>query len=544
MRLRIPTIAVVASTCMIPPGVGQGASPNEGVPWEPRSAWDGRGPAPAYVAQSWPAGRRLVWAKPGKRGDLSVAANWLENSKPAETPPDRNTDIVLPASGERYVVNAPRKDVRHVLVERNAQLSGAHRGDTKVWGNVWIKDGGWMLYLSPIGDRHTFFRIDNADLPSIKNGLKFRGPKSKGGKPSRSQLSHKAQICKYGEASVEFMGNFGVSDEIMVQHGRMIINGTLYWSGATGKGALEIYDGATVELQSGARIAPFTPRNNKAIYNIDVYRNGTLQAGSPQRPLTRDAVIALGFAENDKPGRTGLYSALGSTIRVYSRDPRRARLVFTGTCAYPEHVLGSRDKQPDGVTARGKLGTAMQLAGDVILNGAHFDYVSARGIAVADHIDTKSWRYVTFGKHNAGPPKELLGKVSVDPNVYYHNRNDAQSEFAMTTAAQGAMKTYFKRADPFQLSTEPPNTDVVSANRMKRPRAKVFNGPVKVTVRCAQAGARIRYTMDGSEPGRTSPQYAGPFTIRKTSKIKAKAYKPGLGFSPTLTTVYVIQASK
>ncbi len=95
----------------------------------------------------------------------------------------------------------------------------------------------------------------------------------------RSQLSHKLPVCTYGNGSVTFIGDMGVSDEIMVQHGRLILSGDLRWSGVTNKNALEVYDGATLELQSGATIGAMVNINGKGVYYVDVYRNGTLQAG-------------------------------------------------------------------------------------------------------------------------------------------------------------------------------------------------------------------------------------------------------------------------
>ena len=60
------------------------------------------------------------------------------------------------------------------------------------------------------------------------------------------------------------------------------------------KGMLEgLVDGGILELQSGACVAPFIGSNRKSVYNVNIYRNGTLQAGSPERPLVRDARLLL-----------------------------------------------------------------------------------------------------------------------------------------------------------------------------------------------------------------------------------------------------------
>jgi hypothetical protein len=70
-----------------------------------------------FQKEQWPQARTLVWARPGKSGLMQTANNWTEyasaadylagkNASPAETPPDKKTDIILPDSpdGQSYVV--------------------------------------------------------------------------------------------------------------------------------------------------------------------------------------------------------------------------------------------------------------------------------------------------------------------------------------------------------------------------------------------------------------------------------------------------------
>ncbi len=52
-------------------------------------------------------------------------------------------------------------------------------------------------------------------------------------------------------------------------------------------------------------------------------------------------------------------------------------------------------------------------------------------------------------------------------------------------------------------------------------------------------GATIHYTMDGTEPGESSPVYTAPFTISKTAEIKARAF--GNNTLPSGTAVQTIQ---
>jgi hypothetical protein len=507
---------------------------------------------PAYRTEVWPEGRTLIWAHPGQGGEIDDPSNWRTASGDAVTAiPDRNTDIVLPASESLYIVKGGRvNQVRHVTIESQALLTGKHRNEVEIWGNCWVKVGGYVKYVSVRGDKHSYFRLDEGVFPTAENELKYMHPSRRVPfeKQCRSQISHKFQVCKYGTASVEMIGNIGASDEVMLQHGKMIINGDFRFSGVTGKGAFEIYDGGILELQSGARIAPFDPSNRKCVYNMDIYRNGVIQAGSPERPLTKDAYLLLGFAENDKPGRTGLFSAVGSMIRVYSADPAKARLIISSTSSVEGfHTgLGNLVGNPTE-KASGKKGIAIQLAGDIQLDGVVFDYVSEGGIGLADPGWIQQWKHISYGPHCAATPEKLVGPLaaSVNVNAYYHDRgSDQASEYALTVTAMKKMADYLEQADPFVLNTEPVNTEIATIGKGKKinvPVAVIFERPVQVTIQSKVPGARIRYTTDGSEPAKDSPQYTGPFTISRTTKILVKAYKPGMGFSPTYSTTYVFE---
>lgn len=502
---------------------------------------------PAYQTQVWEPGVTLVWAQPGTSGEISDPNRWnREDGTAARKAPDRNTDIVLPAAETIYLVTGNRTDqIRHATIERNAHLAGRHRNEVEIWGNCWAKAGAYVTFVAIRGDKHTFFRMDDAEFPSPENGHVYAHPSTTIGKQrSRSQISHKFQVCKFGTASVEFIGNIGVSDEVMVQHGKMIISGDFRYNGVTGKGSFEVYDGGILELQSGGRLAPFDSGNNKNVYNINVYRNGVIQAGSPERPLTDDAYLLLGFAENDEPGYTGLYSALGSMIRVYTTDPNRARLVISSVTSDPEFRDGrGRLVGEPGQKAQGNLGISLQLAGDVSLDGMYFDYVAQGGIALIDPERRRQWRHISFGPHCAGPANDLFASLAVNPNAYYHQRGDEVSEYGLIVRAVEAMADYLTEYDPFQISTSPPSSHMAAVpnSTFERPVATIFEQPTAVTISVAVPGARIRYTTDGTEPTAQSPLYTEPIVLGKTTRLMIKAYRPGVGFSPTYSTTYVFK---
>ncbi|MEM6910103.1 MAG: chitobiase/beta-hexosaminidase C-terminal domain-containing protein [Verrucomicrobiota bacterium] len=503
---------------------------------------------PLWKLQEWETGRQLVWAQPGQGGDFGKAKNWLENGSPAKSAPDRETDVLLPAAPKHYQVKGSRNhQVRHVVVEKNGELGGGHRNELEIWGNVDILAGGWMQFVSIRGDKDTYFQIEDPVFPDgkrIYRHVRNTIPKSKS---CNTQISHKFQIAKIGNKSVEFLSDVGVSDEVMLQHGKCIISADFRFSGATNKGAFEIYDGGILEIQSGGRLAPFINDNAKAVYNVNLYRNGVIQAGSPERPLTEDAFLCLGFAKNDKPGRSGLYAALGSFIRVYSADPKTARLVVTSITSIDDFRDGQgRPVGNPQEAAKGNKGVMLQLAGDVKLNGVHFDYIANKGIGLLDPSMADEWENVTFGDKCASrSPQQLISKMEADPNTYYHARGDQKSEYGLTLTAMASMEKHLKKFDPFQLATYPENTKLKKIGKGKEmvetPIAVIFEDSVTVEIQCKVPGAQIRYSTDGSLPDGSSPVYTGPFELRETTKLTVRAYKQGVGLSPTYTTSYVVQ---
>jgi hypothetical protein len=501
-------------------------------------------PRPAYETESWPSARSLTWAKPGVSGAFAEAANWLEQGQPATAAPDRNADVVLPAAAENYRVTAPpNAEVRHLTVEKNAYIEARHRNDLQVWGNIWVKAGGRLQFVACRGPKHTFFRVDGAEFPTPENNLTFLGGvKGRSDKPqSSARVSHKFEIAKYGDASVELIGNIGVGDEIMVQHGRCIVSGDLRWSGVTDKGALEVFDGAILELQSGGAVGPFISTNAKHVYNINLYRGATLRAGSPERPLTADATVFLGYGPNKAPGDTGLYAAAGSVIRVHSANPKTARLVFTSLTGQPARYDGNGALvSAPARAASGTDGLVLRLAGDVDLRGAHFDYVSENGVRLAKPEARAKWTDVTFGTRNAGAPDRLFGPFDVDANVYYHNRGDGESEFALTTKATKSMADYMKKSDPYRLAILP---EAVITGRdgakFDKPLSVVFTQPVEVILASQHAAAAIHYTTDGSDVTASSPRYTGPIRLERTTRLNVRAFAPGIAPSAPLTATYV-----
>ncbi len=84
-----------------------------------------------------------------------------------------------------------------------------------------------------------------------------------------------------------------------------------------------------------------------------------------------------------------------------------------------------------------------------------------------------------------------------------------------------------------------PGQDVL-APPVISPAGGTFTGPVFVTLASAEAGAQIRYTVDGSAPGAGDSLYSGPIKLDGPIVLRARAYKDGYTRSVISQQIYVI----
>ena len=73
------------------------------------------------------------------------------------------------------------------------------------------------------------------------------------------------------------------------------------------------------------------------------------------------------------------------------------------------------------------------------------------------------------------------------------------------------------------------------------PVGGTYTDAQNVTITCATSGAEIRYTLDGSEPSKSSTLYTGAINISNPTTIKAKAFKPGWTESDTVSQAYTLK---
>jgi hypothetical protein len=75
------------------------------------------------------------------------------------------------------------------------------------------------------------------------------------------------------------------------------------------------------------------------------------------------------------------------------------------------------------------------------------------------------------------------------------------------------------------------------------PAAGTYLSIQEVEISSTMANSIIRYTLDGSEPTKTSEQYTLPITITGLTTIKAKAWKSGMLPSETAIATYQLEVS-
>jgi len=394
--------------------------------------WPGLADDAPCLTEQWPAGRTLVWAKPGETGNALDSANWTEyalaadytagkGGKPATTVSDANTDLILPdAPDDRsYIVgymvparhrtgseqsDCPTLACRHVTIGANAALDGGMgvmRGKASysdwsnddravaISGNVTVADGGYIYgHLHFVGDKHTQFSMGKSPEPLY-----------------RSLLVRKAQ-----GASVTFVTRqFDVVDGVTVESGRLVLASTANLRINAGNqpridlkklrhtyfGRIEpyirVHEKAALEMLPGSRIGRVNPPDD---ITADMRIEGLLQIGRPGDTNVAPAVIELTMAEGDgkflnQPG--GLYIQPTAEVRNFG-------------------TLSITAKDPNTATT-GK-GVSIFLEKEVDLGKVRIDGLCAGGIAATDLTAAKkALASAMFGEHCAAADDAIYSKI-------------------------------------------------------------------------------------------------------------------------------------
>jgi LruC domain-containing protein len=179
------------------------------------------------------------------------------------------------------------------------------------------------------------------------------------------------------------------------------------------------------------------------------------------------------------------------------------------------------------------------------------------GYAASDTVVatfTKSQKVATPAiTPNGGYFKDLV-KVTVtcntrDANIYYTLDGSEPTESStIYTAPITIYKSTKVKAKAFKSGCwMPSSTATATFTKMEKigtptiaPNGGKFESLVKVTISCPTLGASIYYTLDGSEPTKSSMMYKGTFILSKSAIVKAKAFKSGWVASDSGKVVFTI----
>ena len=368
-----------------------------------------------YASQVWEAARQLIWAKPGQDGDPALAGNWLENGKPAASGPDRLCDVLLPEAAKAYTVGDATTyhvSARHLTVGRNA---GLRSHQAIVHGNIWVQQGGRLMLtgagLMLEGCNHSFLRDDNpwttganGHLVPPPTGLQLADlmvRKGYIGEPCTVEVLGSVHVqgawVFYDPTINNAMGRYGAS-QFIIGPGATFTFGNWGPRGSPGgHGDLVLLSGSTFQRNGNGFQGPDELRVDVSNHEWGACLH--IQAGTPERPLSTDAVLGLSAVEDDKQ-MSMLLRPRGDavTLKVFSADPAKARL-----------VLRWHGQTSAGLTKRGgKPRLVLGLLGTYDLDGVLFDDIGAGGIRLSDLAAWKAWKHVAFGANCDGSGDALF----------------------------------------------------------------------------------------------------------------------------------------
>lgn len=391
-----------------------------------------------FLKTTFPKTRVLVWSKPGQSADQNSPLNpldpknWIDQAtgQPATALPDIDTDVVVPAADKLYVVDFQNAGhgadkwgkpfyARSVTVGANAKL---YCSDAHTSGNIWVRRGGF--FMADVthhfkGGYHTFYRNEN------------------------DRMTDNSYVCQYlkfmksaKDISTEFFGHMHTVDEFQVETGTLIIGPDSVME--PGREAYPyIEKTAAIAIMDGGYLGK---------WNIDFHccdldlRGGVLQAGLPDRPISRSAHFRISYKNwtnaqttlmrktgDDDPRvpikrDPGIRMAPGSAIRAFSTDFAVARLVISpvpksypmtfqrpapGTSDYQNAMKDPVAKAYIDWVDSLPVGLDMQIAAGATIEGVEFNGFRKGGIMMPDPAAAKTWKNVFYGT-NLAPQAELF----------------------------------------------------------------------------------------------------------------------------------------
>ena len=413
-----------------------------------------------FTKQKWPRKRLLIWnvAEMTKsvRGQANglQPENWIDaaTGRPAETPPDMDTDILFPDSDERYlVVMATRGkmhfDCRHLTIGRNAHMSVEGGGKFSIFGNLWIRNEGLVTSWRNtrfVGGENTFLRYDwPADgklkaihdqrliTPYDPDAKEKDNPWMAYGRRSRSVATYLVHDKAPGK-STEVIGYVRITDEVHIRSGSFIVGRDSRFV-TTGPATVSVAKGATVILMDGALCSHGMNQFPCRDWGV----KGEVTGGAPDRPLRRDAYMGMGYKnwmnlpiprnvkEKGKskplpttPGGAKMHYGYGQYSTIVDGDligyPAKgsdARLVvcWQRIAAGGAGCWGRTDEAFKKVFPRIPPKIGLWISGASKVENVRFDDLRPGGVVTRSMETFQSWKNVTFGDGCVGKaPKDLV----------------------------------------------------------------------------------------------------------------------------------------
>ena len=180
------------------------------------------------------------------------------------------------------------------------------------------------------------------------------------------------------------------------------------------------------------------------------------------------------------------------------------------------------------VQIAGRIGDADRT---IDIDNVRLDFTPGSGGSVETFEVTSARNFLRRGKNVLAV--QALNSAANDP------------QFVFSATLQGQMLSFDPKTVRYFARPTPGGVNGAGLPAMSRP--PVFSGeggafttaPV-IELRAKSPETEIRYTLDGSEPGVTSPIYADAITLARTTLVKARAFTKGLLPSPTVSHTYTL----
>ncbi len=118
---------------------------------------------------------------------------------------------------------------------------------------------------------------------------------------------------------------------------------------------------------------------------------------------------------------------------------------------------------------------------------------------------------------------DIIGNISTLESAYLTDTEINKSTMEAFVAKNGKLNLHFVPEDTFaQTALDPPT--ILS-------KTDFFKDSLEIGLAYVFENASLYYTLDGSLPDSTSTKYLAPFTIDKTTQLKAVTYMEGWGLS-------------